>query len=1120
MCDERIKVVVHHTGHFVTLDNGKLIFDGEITEWSVDPDLWCYFGIVASIKVLGHVNIKELWYSLGGASIVKDRLELLTDDRGVMHMLNIARLNDEVHLYVVHETIEPDIIEMIDWVDGEVEVEVGTQMKDVEVQAIGDADIMGRGLDEGDVGRGLDEGDVEAELRTKIQENQGYGVAAEVGGEMEKVEGDVETELVTELDQVQGDGVAAEVGGEMEKVEGDVETELRTEIQENQGYGVAAEVGGEMEKVEGDVETELVIELDQVQGDGVAAEVGGEMEKVKGDVETELVTELDQVQGDGVAAEVGGEMEKVEGDVETELVTELDQVQGDGVAAEVGGEMEKVEGDVETKLVTELDQVQGDGVHAEVGGEMEQAKGHVENQDGVDGDSEGGEDGDEDDDDDEDDDKDDDEDEDEDEDEGGHDGDDEGDMGTSKGPPCSPMTSDNEAVHDVRGLSDIEWVSDKLESGPDSEDDDGSIPKTLFPTFSMPKSLGEYKWEVGTYFTNKKDFTDAIRTYALSNGKNLKLIKNDKKRVTVKCLGANGKCKWYAYCAYVCHDKSWQLRKVIDEHTCSRDFNVKLITTKWLSERMEKTMRESPNMKVMDIREKLSRKWNVAISKNMAFRARTIAKSTVEGSFKEQFRRLYDYGHEVLQRNPGSTVQIKVENHNDERIFKRIYICLKACKDSFRSCRPIIGLDGCFLKGRYGGELLTAVGRDVNEQILPIAYAVVEVENKDSWSWFLELLIQDVGGVDVASSCTFISDQQKGLLHAFEDLLPRVDQRYCVRHMYANFRKQFPGKDLKRLMWSAATATYPQLWESEMRKIKDMNLEAFKYLMATPPRYWSRSRFSPSSHCDTLVNNMCEGFNSVLLHTRCKPIISMLEDIRVYIMKRWATNRNKMACYQGDVCPKVLNRFQKQSWLTRYWLPRWSSDQLFEVIHISQFGEQFVVNLQNKDCSCRGWLITDIPCTHAITAMKFLNLNAEEYIAPWYRKSAYQDTYKSIVYLINGQHVWEITPYPDILPPKKRVMPERPKKKRRLQSWELKKNDSELRKGGRKKACAVCKQLGHNKKTCPQRPRPSSHVPADQPTQQSTFTHVPANQPTQESTVKHVPADQPTQESTVLPSHQ
>ncbi|XP_014503139.1 uncharacterized protein LOC106763464 [Vigna radiata var. radiata] len=504
---------------------------------------------------------------------------------------------------------------------------------------------------------------------------------------------------------------------------------------------------------------------------------------------------------------------------------------------------------------------------------------------------------------------------------------------------------------------------------------------------------------------------------------------------------------------------------------------------------MEKAIRENPNMKVVDIRDKVSRKWNVGISRN---RASAMAKDNVDGSFKEQYRRIHDYGHELLRANPSSTVKIKVENSNGECIFNRIYVCLKACKDSFISCRPVIGLDGCFLKGKYGGELLTTVGRDANEQILPIAYAVVEVENKDSWTWFLDLLIGDLGG-------------EAGLLTAIDALLPGVEQRFCVRHMYSNFRKQFPGKDLKRLMWTAATATYPQLWEAEMMKIKDINLEAFKYLIAIAPRYWSRSRFTSRSQCDTLVNNMCEGFNSVLVHTRTKPIITMLEEIRVYIMKRWAKNKTKMTLYQGSVCPKVLNRFRKQSWLIRYWLPRWSSNQLFEIIHISQFGEQFVVNLDKNECSCRKWLLTVITCTHAITAMKFLNVNAEDYIGTYYRKSTYEETYNSIVYPINGQVLWEKISYPDVLTPKKRTMPSRPKQKRRLESWELKKNDTQLRKGVSKKACAVCKQLGHNKRSCPQRlstsDLPADQTPAEQPIEQPI-------DPTPQVTVP--PAEQPT----------
>jgi len=33
--------------------------------------------------------------------------------------------------------------------------------------------------------------------------------------------------------------------------------------------------------------------------------------------------------------------------------------------------------------------------------------------------------------------------------------------------------------------------------------------------------------------------------------------------------------------------------------------------------------------------------------------------------------------------------------------------------------------------------------------MLPLLYCVVEVKNKEMWSWFLELLVDDLGGLEV-----------------------------------------------------------------------------------------------------------------------------------------------------------------------------------------------------------------------------------------------------------------------------------------------------------------------------------------------------------------------------------
>jgi len=60
-------------------------------------------------------------------------------------------------------------------------------------------------------------------------------------------------------------------------------------------------------------------------------------------------------------------------------------------------------------------------------------------------------------------------------------------------------------------FSDIEWHSNEFFTATDSDEEDNDKESYgSFPTFSMPKSMEQYKWEVGTYFTEKKEFTNAI----------------------------------------------------------------------------------------------------------------------------------------------------------------------------------------------------------------------------------------------------------------------------------------------------------------------------------------------------------------------------------------------------------------------------------------------------------------------------------------------------------------------------------------------------------------------------------------------------------------------------------
>jgi MULE transposase domain len=89
-----------------------------------------------------------------------------------------------------------------------------------------------------------------------------------------------------------------------------------------------------------------------------------------------------------------------------------------------------------------------------------------------------------------------------------------------------------------------------------------------------------------------------------------------------------------------------------------------------------------------------------------------------------------------------------------------MYIYFNACKREFRAgCRSIIGLDGSFSKGPVKFEILCAMGRDTNNQMYPIAWAMVEVENKKFWDWFLNPHVQDLE-IGSRYGYVIITDQQ------------------------------------------------------------------------------------------------------------------------------------------------------------------------------------------------------------------------------------------------------------------------------------------------------------------------------------------------------------------------
>ena len=151
-----------------------------------------------------------------------------------------------------------------------------------------------------------------------------------------------------------------------------------------------------------------------------------------------------------------------------------------------------------------------------------------------------------------------------------------------------------------------------------------------------------------------------------------------------------------------------------------------------------------------------------------------------------------------------------------------------------------------------------------------------------------------------------------------------------------------------------------------------------------------------------LFNNCCESFNNVLVEARGKPIISLMEWIRRYVMQRSASKREGLSNFKGVLMPaitKMIERNSKEIYGLRV-IPVDVSE--FEV---DDDEESYVVNLTNKTCLCGSWNLLGIPCKHAMACIVIRKLDPSEFVYEAYLVETYAKTYALKFYGMPGHNM-------------------------------------------------------------------------------------------------------------------
>ncbi|XP_012849887.1 PREDICTED: uncharacterized protein LOC105969659 [Erythranthe guttata] len=579
---------------------------------------------------------------------------------------------------------------------------------------------------------------------------------------------------------------------------------------------------------------------------------------------------------------------------------------------------------------------------------------------------------------------------------------------------------------------------------------------------------------VGLVFANSFIFRKSLRQFSIVRGFELKFEKNERKGVTASC---KNKCGWRIHASLQGKSTTFQVKTIKGEpHRCPRGFRNKSANSTYLAEQYLEHFLEDPSMSIKSFRKLMRKEVKVYAHRQKLYRAKQKAIEKAHGNVYEQYSRVRQYCHEILKTNPGSTAVVKVQGppiYKDPR-FQRIFVFFDAMKRGFiEVCRPIIGLDACFLKTPYGGQLIAVIARDGNNQMFHLAIAVVESECRESWTWFLNMLIHYVTGFDL-TSCNFIYDRQKGLVETFQSIMPNTDHRFCVRHLYANFKLKFKDKALKDLMWSAARAYLEEEFNKKIDEIKDLSNEAYVWLKKIPTNLWCKHAISARPKCDLLNNNLCESFNSYIKEARELPILTMMEALRRQFMCRIQSKRQWIEKCTTKICPRIQDKLNSIKDKALEFECHMANEGLWEV---TLGNKGWVVDFRKKSCSCKEWDMTGIPCTHATCALMSEHKDIEDYVSPYFSVDNYKKSYSYTLTHLPDHSQWSIPSTQaeslPILPPPFKKQTGRPRKMRKRGYDEISVGGTVTRQGT-VQTFSNCGDITHNKRRCKKPPSQKS----------------------------------------------
>ncbi|RVW49607.1 hypothetical protein CK203_076732 [Vitis vinifera] len=346
------------------------------------------------------------------------------------------------------------------------------------------------------------------------------------------------------------------------------------------------------------------------------------------------------------------------------------------------------------------------------------------------------------------------------------------------------------------------------------------------------------------------------------------------------------------------------------------------------------------------------------------------------------------------------------------------------------SIRPVVAVDGTFLKAKYLGTLFIAGCKDGNNQIYPLTFGIGDSENDALCEWFLQKLHDALGHID---DLFVISDRHGSIEKAIHKVFPHARHGVCTYHVGQNLKTKFKNPAIHKLFHDAAHAYRVSEFNFIFGQLEMIDPRAARYLMDIGVDRWARS-YSIGKRYNIMTTGIVESLNAVLKNARDLPVLQLVEELR-NLLQKWFVTRQQQAMSMST----ELTMWADGELRSRYNMP---ATYLVEPINskecnVNYAGISAQVNLDTRSCKCRQFDLYHIPCAHAIAACRFYNISCYTLCSKYFTTKTLLSSYSECIHPTGNEIDWVVPNHirdKVVLPPKDE-MPNRKTKESKNSFW-------------------------------------------------------------------------------------